>query len=207
MSTTAQTDAGNDSTREFDWVTLDEGEEILWSGEPHFYSIVPALVLGVPLSLVLIGIPIVLGAYLSRENTVYLLTTDGVYRKKGILSRDVQKIEFEKIQNISFSQGPLGNSVGYGNVDISTAGGSGVEMRFRAVPDPKPVQEQINTQIRQSRSGSRTGGETDGRDTDDVLNEILAELRMIRTALENGEEPARVEPRQGDDIDDQRDRE
>lgn len=170
----------------FDWLSLDEGEEVIWTGQPHVYSLVPALIVGIPLSLLLIGIPIVVGAYLGRENTVYLLTNEGLYQKSGILSRDVQKIEFEKVQNTAFSQGPLGNAVGYGNVDISTAGGDSVEMQFRAVPDPKDVQARIKQEIRKTRSGSREDGEGSSRDTDDVLDEILGELRAIRTHLENG---------------------
>ncbi|MFC6835102.1 PH domain-containing protein [Halomarina ordinaria] len=167
----------------FDWLTLDEGEEVLWSGKPHVYSIVPALVVGIPLSLVLVGIPIVVGAYLNRENTVYLLTSEGLYRKQGILSRDVRKIGFEKVQNTSFTQGPLGTYVGYGNVDISTAGGAGVEMRFQSVPDPKSVQERINRQIRRARPGGRSE-EADDERPEDVLGDILDELRAIRTLVE-----------------------
>lgn len=166
----------------YDWLTLDDGEEILWAGEPHFYSIVPALIVGIPLMLVLIGIPIVVGSYLTRENTVYLLTNEGLYHKSGVFSRGVQKIEFEKVQNTAFSQGPLGNYVGYGNVDISTAGGDDIEMRFRAVADPKAVQGMIKREIRKTRGGDR--GDEATRDTDAVLDDILAELRAIRTALE-----------------------
>lgn len=166
----------------YDWLTLDEDEEIIWTGKPHFYSIVTALIIGIPLTLLLIGIPLIVGTYLSRENTVYLLTDQGVYRKSGILSRDVQKIEFEKIQNTSFKQWPFGNYFGYGNVEISTAGGDSVEMRFRDVPDPKAVQGMIKTEIRKTRSDTREKDDN-SRGTDEVLDEILGELRAIRTAL------------------------
>jgi len=165
----------------FDWLTLDDDEEVLWVGEPHVASIVPALAVGVVLAVILIGIPIILGAYLGRKNTVYLMTTDGLYHKKGIISRDVQKIGFEKIQNISFSQGALGASIGYGTVDISTAGGSGVEMQFRGVEDPKAVQEGINTHIRRARDSDR---DADEESPGAVLDEILTELRAIRSAVE-----------------------
>ncbi|WP_424016732.1 PH domain-containing protein [Halorientalis pallida] len=170
---------------EFDWLTLDDDEQVQWSGKPHVYSIVPALIVGLPLSLFLIGIPIVVGAYLNRENTVYLLTNDALYRKSGILSRDVQKIEFEKVQNISYSQGALGNYFGYGTVDISTAGGTGVEMQFRAVPDPKAVQQRINEQSRRSR-GKGGGGDGDdaSEDPGQILDDIRTELRAIRSAVE-----------------------
>ncbi|WP_267642975.1 PH domain-containing protein [Haloarchaeobius amylolyticus] len=164
----------------YDWLTLDEDEEIVWSGIPDQKSIYPALIIGLPLCLVLVGIPIVVGAYLQRENTEYVVTTDGLYKKTGILSRDVQKIDFDKVQNISFSESFLGKQFGFGNVDISTAGGSGVEMQFMAVSDPKQVQELINRRIKQAR-GSQSDGE---EDKEQVLDEILTELRAIRASFE-----------------------
>ncbi len=183
---------------EFDWFTLDDGEAVQWSGNPHVYSIVPALIVGLPLSLLLVGIPIVVGAYLNRENTVYLLTNEALYRKSGVLSRDVQKIEFEKVQNISYAQGALGNYFGYGTVDISTAGGTGVEMQFRAVPDPKTVQQRINEQSRRAR-GKGGDDEPTSEDPDQVLDEILTELRAIRTAVEADGRATRPTDPEGDD--------
>jgi len=53
-----------------DWLTLDEDEEIVWSGKPHESSLIPALVVGLPLALILIGLLIIAGSYLQRENTV-----------------------------------------------------------------------------------------------------------------------------------------
>ncbi|AWB27569.1 PH domain-containing protein [Halococcoides cellulosivorans] len=189
MSTTAAVDTTD--AESFDWLTLDEDEEVLWVGEPHVASIVPALAIGVVLAVILIGIPIIVGAYLGRKNTVFLMTTDGLYHKKGILSRDVQKIGFEKIQNISFSQGALGASIGYGTVDISTAGGSGVEMQFRGVEDPKSVQERINTRIRRAQGRDH---DADEDSSEDVLDEILTELRAIRAAVggDQGDRPADI---------------
>ncbi|OYR51733.1 PH domain-containing protein [Halorubrum sp. Ea8] len=164
-----------------DWLTLDEDEEIVWSGKPHESSLIPALVVGIPLALVLIGLFVIAGTYLQRENTQYVVTTDGLYKKTGILSRDVQRIDFGKVQNTSYSQGFFGSQFGYGNVDISTAGGSGIEMQFRSVPEPREVQERINKRVKGSRGEPTTeSGET----TRDVLDEILVELRAIRSTVE-----------------------
>lgn len=179
--TPSATPSTTDPAAAFEWLTLDDGEEIRWTGKPHFYSILPALVIGIPLSLVLIGISLVVGAVLNRRNTDYVVTTEALYQKRGILSRDVRKIEFEKIQNISYSQGVVGNYAGYGDINVSTAGGSGVEMQFGAVTDPKGVQERINRQVQQARGG-RTDSASEGKT--DVLDDILAELRAIRTVLE-----------------------
>lgn len=189
----------SDAASEFDWLTLDDGEHVQWSGNPHVYSIVPALIVGLPLSLVLIGIPIVVGAYLNRENTVYLLTNEALYRKSGILSRDVQKIEFEKVQNISYSQGALGNYFGYGTVDISTAGGTGVEMQFRAVPDPKAVQQRINEQSRRARGKGGSEDDDANEAPEAVLDDIRTELRAIRRAVEaDGRDAAPTDPEDDD---------
>ena len=46
-------------TPRYDWTTLEENEVILWEGKPHIYSLIPAIVIGVPLAIVLIGIVII----------------------------------------------------------------------------------------------------------------------------------------------------
>lgn len=164
---------------ELEWLTLDDEEDVVWSDTPHPASIVPALIIGLPLSLVLVGVPIVVSAYLSLRNTHYVVTTSGLYRKSGILSRDVQKIGFDKVQNTSYSQGILGSYLGFGNVDVSTAGGSGVEMQFQSVENPREVAELVNRHVKRS-----VGSRDDAADKEAVLDEVVAELRAIRSLLE-----------------------
>jgi len=80
------------------------------------------VIIGIPLSLVLIGIPIVAASYLQYTNTNYVVTNRGLYSKRGVLSRDVQQIGFDKVQNISYSQSALGSYFGYGSVEsVQTA--------------------------------------------------------------------------------------
>ncbi|QZX98967.1 PH domain-containing protein [Halobaculum rubrum] len=169
----------------FDWLSLDPEEEVVWTGKPHSMSLVPALVVGVPLSLVLIGIPIIVAAYLSRENTEYVITTEALYVKRGVVSRDVKRVGFEKVQDTSYAQDFFGTQFGYGSVDISTAGGSGVELSFDNVEQPKRIQELVNERIR-ARSRGDAG---DGESTADVLDDVLAELRAIRAAIEGDAAP------------------
>ncbi|MEF8757011.1 MAG: PH domain-containing protein [Halobacteriales archaeon] len=177
------TDDTADLDIDLDWLTLEDGESIRWASTPHRYSIVPAMVIGIPLSLVLVGIPIVVSSYLQYRNTNYVVTNRGLYSKRGILSKDVKQIGFDKVQNISYSQSAIGAWLGYGSVDVSTAGGSGVELQFRNIPDPGSVQELVAREI-----DTRRGGESDSTtDADDVLDEILQELRAIRTAVTDGE--------------------
>ena len=175
-----ETDADATAEVDLEWLTLDDGEEVLWASTPHKSSLVSALVIGIPLSFVLIGIPILVGAYLSFKNTNYVVTTRGLYRKRGIVSRDVKQIGFDKVQNISYSQTAIGARLGYGTVEISTAGSSGVELRFRNIPTPAGIQELISREIERREDDNR---ETEG-DVDDTLDAILTELRGIRQALD-----------------------
>lgn len=142
---------------DFDWLSLDDNEEVLWSGRPKLQKI--------------IGI----------RFTDYVVTSEGLYRKSGIFSRSVQKIGFEKVQNISFSQGILGKQFGYGNIEISTAGGSGIEMRFGSIEDPKDVQQLINKRIKQEKS--EDSNKTENSRTE-LLEQILGELKDINQKLE-----------------------
>ncbi|WP_254764269.1 PH domain-containing protein [Natrinema marinum] len=169
-----------DADADLEWLSLENGEEILWAGGPDRRTLIPTLVIGIPLSLVLIGLVIIASEYLRVTNTHYVVTNRALYKKTGVLSRDVKRIEHEKVQDISYSQSALGTHFGYGNVEVSTAGGSGVEMSFGAVPDPKGVQQRISERIDRKR-----GGSAEGESSEDVLAEILTELRGIRAALED----------------------
>jgi len=171
---------------EYDWLSLKKGEEVVWADTPHEYSLVPALAIGLPLCLVLVGIPIVASAVLQHRNTNYVVTTDALYAKTGVLSRNVQRIEFGKVQDTSYQQSVLGTRFGYGTVDLSTAGGGGVEMQFRNIAEPREVQSLINERL----GGDETGDE----DAADVLDDILAELKAIRTAVEGEERDAADAP-------------
>ncbi|WP_411968393.1 PH domain-containing protein [Haloferax sp. YSSS75] len=175
---------------DFDWLTLDADEEVMWADTPHPYSLVPVLVVGIPLSLFLVGIPILVAGYLSFKNTNYVVTSDALYKKTGVLSRNVQRIEFDKVQDTSYSQSFLGAQFGYGAVNISTAGGSGIEMSFDSVADPQTLQTLVNERIK--RRGERTA---DASGKAAILDDILTELRAIRAAVEGDS----VGSRAGDD--------
>ncbi|MDS0477802.1 PH domain-containing protein [Natrinema sp. 1APR25-10V2] len=182
-----------DTDADLEWLSLEADEEILWAGGPDRRTLIPAVAIGIPLSIVLIGLVIIASEYLRVTNTHYVVTTRALYKKTGVLSRDVKRIEHEKVQDISYSQSALGTHFGYGDVEVSTAGGSGVEMSFDAVPDPKGVQQRISERIDRKR-----GAAADGESSEDVLAEILTELRAIRTTLED-DEAVRSSTRDGTD--------
>ncbi|NGM67405.1 PH domain-containing protein [Natronolimnobius sp. AArcel1] len=188
MATETPATLESDATAgDLEWLSLEDGEEIVWAGGPDRRTLLPAFLIGIPLAIVLIGILIIVGEYLRITNTSYVVTTRAVYRKSGVLSRDVKRIEHEKVQDISYTQSALGNHFGYGTVEVSTAGGAGVEMAFSSVPEPRDVQHLIGEQRKRSRSSAGSRGDDVDRPADDVLEEIVTELREIRTLLEESE--------------------
>lgn len=160
-------------SQELDWINLDEGEEVLWEGEPRMKSIIPALIIGIPTSIIGIGLLIIIGAYLQIKNTSFVVTDQGLYKKQGVISRSVQKIGFDKVQNISFSQGIFGTQFDYGNIEISTAGGSGVEMRFNSINNPREVEKIINKHLQKERKDTET------REGEDPVVEELKEIKGL----------------------------
>ncbi|AFO58858.1 MULTISPECIES: PH domain-containing protein [unclassified Natrinema] len=175
----AETAAG-DADGDLAWLSLDDDETVVWAGGPDRRTLIPAFVVGLPLSIVLIGLVIIASEYLRVTNTHYVVTNRALYQKTGVLSRDVKRIEHGKVQDISYSQSALGTHFGYGTVEVSTAGGSGVELAFKSVPDPKAVQQRISDRIKRERGDSGAD-----RTKDDVLEEILTELRAIRAAVDD----------------------
>ena len=174
---------------EYDWLTLEDDEELVWSGEPSLLGYAWAFVVGFALiPLFGLGLVIIASTYLSLKNTAYVITTDSVFKKTGVLSRTVTDIGHENIQDTGYRQGVLGRYAGFGTVQISTAGGSGVEMTLDHVPDPLSVQSRLDSAAtRWEPTDDRTdrGGRKPVTIDDAALEELLEELRATREAMES----------------------
>lgn len=175
-----------------DWLSLAPDEEIIWSDTPHSRLLFRDLLPGALLVVALIGIPMMIAAFLRHKNTHYVITTNALYNKTGILSRNVRRIELSKVQDSSYRQSFWGTMFGYGTLDVSTAGGSGVELRFRGVTNPKELQSTVNGLIRRLEAPESTQPQDGTRrlpeetaENQKLLRAILQELRAIRTTLDD----------------------
>lgn len=177
------------------WTTLDAGEEIQWRGQPRKQTIYPwialslavavgivgAIVVGVLPALAILAVPLAAVpaacAFLWVTRTEYLVTSAAVYARRGILGVQAVSVEFDRIQNTAASQHALGALVGYGTVEIDTAGSEGAEVTFRNVEDPQAVRVLIDEHI------ERSVDEVPG--TREQWEAVLAEVRRWRAALES----------------------
>ena len=182
-----------------EWLSLDPDEEVVWVGEPALASLAGTVITGIVTIPLLIGILILLAApvsYLSIKNTDFVVTTKSLYVKQGVVSTNIETVDLDKIQNTEYSQSFWGKQLGFGNIEVSTAGSSGSDVTFRAIENARAVRDRI------SELGAQAGGRSDdGTDRADSgqLDDLVAELRATREALE------RIERKMSDDAGDERD--
>lgn len=152
-----------------DWVTLTDGEEVVWSGRPSIYPIVSSLLAGallvvggfvlynllpadlafrwVAYLLVPVGLLLMAVAYVRHTATRYVVTSNEVYKKTGLFSRDVTSLRLDRVQNTSFTQSLGQRLLSYGDVNVDTAGSGGTEIVFEDVSDPQEVSSLLTRQL------------------------------------------------------------
>ena len=149
---------------------LSPDEEIVMQFRPHWHALLVPILVGV---VAIVGIVI---AALLTETTVmwilvvgiigiwvlasaqtianwwttqYVLTTERVVRRAGVLSRSGTEIPLEVINNVAFSQTVFERMIRSGDLLIESAGESG-QSRFVNIPDPEGLQSRIY-QVREKR--------------------------------------------------------
>lgn len=163
------------------WVTLADGEEIVWSGHPSNRRVAQELVgetvlvvLGValalapiqeyapawvpelgyyPLLLSVVGLVLGAATWLRFKTIAYVLTTSELYKKEGLVSRDVETLRLDRVQDHGFEQSAFERIAGYGDVYVSTAGRSGANFQFEDVDRPQDVAARISEQLEDVRGG------------------------------------------------------
>lgn len=176
------------SATEYDWLSLESDEDVIWSGQPELLGYAWVFITGIVLiPLFGAGLVIIASTYFYAKNTAYVITTDSVFKKTGIFSRKITDIGHENIQDTGYNQSVVGRQYGFGTVQISTAGGSGVEMSLSYVPEPLDVQSHLDRVATRRPSADDTTERT-GREAvridGEALEELIEEMRATREALE-----------------------
>lgn len=155
---------------------LHQGEEVVFEGHPSWRStigfylkglVLVALAFGVPLlagmsvvAAVLIAAAVealvVLAGLVKRSATRYVITTERLHIRRGILSRATQETRIDRVQNVNTSQSVLERVLQVGTVDFDTAGTDDAEFRFEGVADPEDVVRAVDRAQRTSAPGPAT---------------------------------------------------
>lgn len=162
---------------------VESGEEIIWTAQPHYASKIGSIAAAVfMIPFAGLGLLMIPGIYLQLNYTTYALTDKALYKKTGWLSNKVKRVPLERIQNTEYSRSWVERQFGFGTVEVSSAGGSGTELSFRAVPDPKELQQKINelsNRAEKNKAESKRVAQTADQE------ELAKELKATRENLED----------------------
>lgn len=90
------------------------------------------------------GVIATISNFLDRFGRDYLITTEDVYQKRGIFSRNVRNVSLGDVQKTSLEQSWLGRKRSYGTVKIGTAATGASEVALLNVRHPDDVVEMLN---------------------------------------------------------------
>jgi uncharacterized membrane protein YdbT with pleckstrin-like domain len=149
---------------------LNEGEEITLDLRPHWWFFANHIFTGVPLLVALLliqseihgdarrilywiwGVLALLWAgwlglqYMKWNFTHFVVTTDRVLYRTGVLSKRGVEIPLERVSNINFRQSIWERTIGAGDLEIESAGRDG-QSTFNDVRHPEAVQQELYKQM------------------------------------------------------------
>jgi uncharacterized membrane protein YdbT with pleckstrin-like domain len=98
---------------------------------------------------------VVIGGYLVRLATRYVITNERLHIRSGVLSRHIQQTRLERVQDMSVKQSLFERMLLIGTVDFDTAGGDRDEdFAFRGVAHPERVMQEVDRAIRMARDAA-----------------------------------------------------
>ena len=148
---------------------INEGEKVALDLNPHWWYFSKHILTGIPLALALVGVlaldgdtkkylGYVWGAaavlwalwlffrFLSWRFTHFVVTSDRVIYRHGVLAKRGVEIPLERINNINFEQGIFERVIGAGDLQIDSAGKEG-QSYFSDIRHPDGVQQEIYRQM------------------------------------------------------------
>jgi uncharacterized membrane protein YdbT with pleckstrin-like domain len=178
---------------------LNEGEDVVLDLNPHWWFLFPhtvALLAAIVFGLfalagewhgalqILAGVLILVALvwwgmrYMAWRTTNFVVTTDRLVYRNGVLSKSGIEIPLDRVNNVLFSQKLFERVLGAGDLVIESAGESG-RQSFSDVRKPSAIQNEIYKQIEanENRKFDRIG--TGGGSSTSVADE-LAKLDDLR---------------------------
>lgn len=101
---------------------LIKDERVLYRGHITWWSLSHLIFFGVILAPVVIGLVLLLMAFIRYKTTELAITNKRVIAKFGFISRHTIELNINKVESIQVSQGILGRIFDYGSLTISGAG-------------------------------------------------------------------------------------
>jgi uncharacterized membrane protein YdbT with pleckstrin-like domain len=159
---------------------LNDREEVVLDLQPHWArlfwpgaAVVGAVILAILVNsavdnvvsrsttLIIIAVAVVwfLIRYGKWRSTNFVVTTDRLVYRSGLVAKHGKEIPLERVNDISFHQSIFERMIGAGDLIIESGGERG-QQHFRDIPKPSAVQNEIYRQIEaaQNRNADRMAG-------------------------------------------------
>jgi uncharacterized membrane protein YdbT with pleckstrin-like domain len=146
---------------------LHPDEEIVFEGHPswrgvlsfYVYGILASVIVGIVVGLIagsvlgsivaVVGIvAVVLGGLVKRIATHYVVTTQRLRIRRGILAKKVQQTRLDRVQNVNTDQRFIDRVLRVGTVDFDTAGTDDSDFTFRGIANPDEVVAAVDRALR-----------------------------------------------------------
>jgi uncharacterized membrane protein YdbT with pleckstrin-like domain len=154
---------------------LHPGEEMVFEGHPSWRAVlsfyvggvaivavaaaIGALVSGVALAIlagaVVLAI-VILAGLIKRQATRYVITSERLHIRHGILSKTTQETRVQRVQNVNTEQSLFERILQVGTVDFDTAGTDDSEFRFVGVANPHDVVRAVDRAQRAAATEARS---------------------------------------------------
>jgi uncharacterized membrane protein YdbT with pleckstrin-like domain len=137
---------------------LHPGEEIVFEGHPSWRGVLSFYVKGLGAALVVAAIAwlaasagagigafvavlaiVLLAGFIKRMATRYVITTERLHIRRGLLSKAVQQTSIDRVQNVNTDQRLIDRVLRVGKVDFDTAGTDDSDFIFAGVANPDTV--------------------------------------------------------------------
>jgi uncharacterized membrane protein YdbT with pleckstrin-like domain len=137
---------------------LHPDEEIVFEGHPswrgvlsfYVYGVGAAVIAGIVVGLAagsvagsivaVVAIVLVLGVgFLKRMATHYVVTSQRLRIRRGILAKKIQQTRIDRVQNVNTDQRVVDRILRVGTVDFDTAGTDDSDFTFRGIANPDEV--------------------------------------------------------------------
>lgn len=125
--------------------------------------------------------------FLRWRFTMFVLTTDRLITRTGIIAKRSKEIPLERINDVAFSQSVFERIVGAGDLLIESAGERGQE-RITNVREPEQVQLQIYKVAEENSNRMMRGGAGAASTTTSIPDQIEALARLREQGVLTEEE-------------------
>ena len=153
---------------------LHPGEEMVFDGHPSWRAVLSFYIYGVIVVAVVVAIAalasgtvlaIVLGivalaimvlvGLVKRQATRYVITSERLHIRHGILTKKTQETRIQRVQNVNTEQSFIQRMLQVGTVDFDTAGTDDSEFKFVGVANPEQVVRAVDRAQRAAAAEAR----------------------------------------------------